>query len=624
MTGSRERLIAEGLRVTGPRVAVLDSTPAGGHLSADEVAVAARAWIGSVSTQAVYDVLRALTAAGLLRRIEPAGMSARYENRVADHHHLICRECGAISDVDCVGGSCPCLKPARTRRTSPSTRPRSPSGGSVPPVPTRPERECHDCPAAGDHHRCWNSGTQRRALAVHWCGRPTAAARPLPDPEDGPVQPGAGPERVVHAKGGGAFGYFEATEDVSQYTKAKIFAKGTRTEALVRFSTVALEQGSADTVRDPRGFAIKLYTEDGNYDLVGNNTPIFFIRDPQKFQDFIRSQKRRSDSHFRDHNMQWDFWTLSPESTHQVTFLMTDRGTPRTWRNMNGYGSHTFMWVNAGGEKFWVKYHFKTEQGIENFTEAEAKAMVAEDGDYHLRDLHDTIASGQEAFWRLEMQIMPLEAAADYRFNPFDLTKVWPHGDYVPITIGRLVLNRNPENYFTQIEQTAFEPANMVPGIGPSPDKMLQGRLFSYPDTHRYRIGTNYLQLPVTQPKVPVHSYHKDGAMRYANPGDPVYAPNSYGGPVAQPEPYEHETYQVAGEIIRTASSRHAEDDDFGQPGTLYRQVLSETDRAHLASNIIGHASQGLTDAMKSRVVEYWRNVDPHLGAEVAKGLNGG
>lgn len=431
------------------------------------------------------------------------------------------------------------------------------------------------------------------------------------------------PERVVHAKGGGAYGYFEATEDVSQYTKAKVFQKGTRTDVLVRFSSVAGELGSADTVRDPRGFAIKFYTDEGNYDLVGNNTPIFFIRDPQKFSDFIHSQKRRADNHMRDHNMQWDFWTLSPESAHQVTFLFTDRGTPRTWRHMNGYGSHTFLWVNAAGEKFWVKYHFKTEQGIENFTDADAKAMVAEDPDFHLRDLYQTIASGQEASWRLEMQIMPFTDAADYRFNPFDLTKVWPHGDYPPITIGRLVLNRNPENYFAEIEQAAFEPANMVPGIGPSPDKMLQGRLFSYPDTHRYRIGPNYLQLPVNRPKVPVHSYNRDGAMRYHNPGDPVYAPNTAGGPVADPSLYEHETYELTGEIVRSAYRLHAEDDDFGQPGTLYREVLSETDRAHLVSNIVGHVRQGVEPEMVERVLDYWRNVDPDLGARVAKELNG-
>jgi catalase len=432
------------------------------------------------------------------------------------------------------------------------------------------------------------------------------------------------PERVVHAKGGGAYGKLEITEDVSQYTRAKLFAKGARTDLIVRFSTVAGELGSADTVRDPRGFAIKFYTEDGNYDLVGNNTPIFFIRDPQKFQDFIHSQKRRADTHLRDNDMQWDFWTLSPESAHQVTFLMSDRGTPRTWRNMNGFGSHTFMWVNAGGEKFWVKYHFKTDQGIENFTDAEAKAMTAEDPNFHLRDLHETIERGDHPSWTLAMQIMPFEEAASYRFNPFDLTKVWPHSDYPEIPIGRMTLDRNPENYFAEIEQAAFEPANMVPGVQPSPDKMLIGRLFSYPDTHRYRIGANYLQLPVNRPKSPVHSYNRDGAMRYENPGDPVYAPNSQGGPVADPARAAEPVLDVTGEVVRAANTLHTEDDDFGQPGELYRKVLSETDRDHLVSNIVTHATDHVSEETKRRVAEYWRQVDPDLGARVAKGLGNG
>jgi catalase len=432
------------------------------------------------------------------------------------------------------------------------------------------------------------------------------------------------PERVVHAKGGGAFGTLEISEDVSQYTKAKLFAKGARTDLLVRFSTVAGELGSADTVRDPRGFAIKFYTEDGNYDLVGNNTPIFFIRDPQKFSDFIHSQKRRADTHLRDHDMQWDFWALSPESAHQVTFLMTDRGTPRSWRHMNGFGSHTFMWVNAAGEKFWVKYHFKTDQGIENFTDAEAQRVSGEDPNFHLRDLHESIERGDHPSWTLAMQIMPFEDAAGYRFNPFDLTKVWPHSDYPEIPIGRMKLNRNPDNYFADIEQAAFEPANMVPGVQPSPDKMLIGRLFSYPDTHRYRIGANYLQLPVNRPKSPVHTYNRDGAMRYENPGDPVYAPNSYGGPAADPERGAEPVLDVTGEVVRAANSLHSEDDDFTQPGDLYRKVLSETDREHLVNNIVGHASDGVKADTQKRVIEYWRQVDPDLGARVAKGLGNG
>lgn len=432
------------------------------------------------------------------------------------------------------------------------------------------------------------------------------------------------PERVVHAKGGGAHGFFEVTEDVTPWTKAHFLGRrGRRTRVFVRFSTVAGELGSADTVRDPRGFAIKFYTEEGNYDLVGNNTPVFFVRDPSKFQDFIHSQKRMPDTNRRSNNAQWDFWTLSPESAHQVTILMSDRGTPRTWRNMNGYGSHTFMWINAAGEKFWVKYHFKTDQGIANFTDAEARAMTAEDPDFHLRDLWQAIERGDHPSWRLEMQIMPFEAAADYRFNPFDLTKVWPHEDYPPITVGRLVLDRNPENYFAEVEQAAFEPANMVPGVGPSPDKMLLGRLFSYPDTHRYRIGTNYQQLPINAPQAAVHSYNKDGAMRYRHNGDqPVYAPNSCGGPQADPERYgDPAGWEVAGEIVRSAYRPHREDDDFIQPGMLWREVLSESDRDHLVANVVGHLRDGVESPILERAIEYWRRVDPALGERVATGL---
>jgi catalase len=302
---------------------------------------------------------------------------------------------------------------------------------------------------------------------------------------------------------------------------------------------------------------------------------------------------------------------------------MSDRGTPRTLRHMNGFGSHTFMWVNAGGQRFWVKYHFKTEQGVENFTDAEAKAMTAEDPDYHRADLWNAIEGGEYPEWRLEMQIMAFEDAADYRFNPFDLTKVWPHSDYPPISIGRMVLNRNPDNYFAQVEQAAFEPSNMVPGIAPSPDKMLQGRLFSYPDTHRYRIGPNYLQLPVNQPLVPVRSYSQDGPMNFRPGVDPVYAPNSYGGPQADPSHYADPAYELTGEIVRSAYKPHKDDTDFVQPGTMYREVMSETDQEHLLTNIIGHATHGpgLDPDVARRVGDYWRQVDPDLGANVAKAL---
>ena len=305
------------------------------------------------------------------------------------------------------------------------------------------------------------------------------------------------PERVVHAKGSGAFGVLEITEDVSRYTKADLFQPGRTTEMLARFSTVAGEQGSPDTWRDPRGFALKFYTREGNYDLVGNNTPVFFIQDPIKFPDFIRSQKRMPGSGLRDHNMQWDFWTLRPESSHQVTWLMGDRGIPKTYRHMDGFGSHTYMWVNATGERFFVKYHFKTNQGIDFLTQAEADELAGTAPDFHRHDLFMAIERGEFPSWSLEVQIMPYADADAYRFNPFDLTKVWSQKDYPRIKVGTMTLNRNPDNFFSQIELATFEPSNFVPGIETSPDKMLLGRIFSYADAHRYRVGTNYAELPV-------------------------------------------------------------------------------------------------------------------------------
>ncbi|MEN3308679.1 MAG: catalase [Micromonosporaceae bacterium] len=430
------------------------------------------------------------------------------------------------------------------------------------------------------------------------------------------------PERNVHAKGGGAFGHFEVTDDVSELTKAALFQPGARTETLLRFSSVAGEQGSADTVRDPRGFALKFYTSEGNYDLVGNNTPVFFIRDTMKFPHFIRSQKRLPDTGLRDNNMQWDFWTLNSESAHQVTFLFTDRGTPRTWRNQHGFGSHTYLWVNAAGERYWVKYHFLTEQGVENFTAAEADAMVAEDVDFHRRDLFNAIKRGDNPSWTLYVQVMPYADAPGYRFNPFDLTKVWPHGDYPLRRVGRLTLDRNPENFFAQIEQAAFEPSSLVPGIGVSPDKMLLGRMFAYADTHRYRIGPNYLQLPVNQPQVPVHSYTFDGSMRYLHSGNqPVYSPNSFGGPAVVERGADAGWGVAAGEMVRAAATLHAEDDDFGQPGTLVRQVLSESDREHLIDNVTGHLKNGVTSPILDRAIAYWRSVDKSVGDKIATNL---
>jgi catalase len=434
------------------------------------------------------------------------------------------------------------------------------------------------------------------------------------------------PDRVYHVKGGGAFGYFEVTADVTQWTKANFLSQvGKRTPMLARFSSVAGEEGYPDTDRDVRGFALKFYTEEGNYDLVGNNTPVFFVRDPMKFPDFIHSQERLPDSGLRSNNMQWDFWTLSPESAHQVMILMSDRGTPRTWRHMNGYSSDTYMWENAAGKKFWVKYHFKTEQGIQNMTDDEARAMRAEDLDHHRRDLREAIARQDHPSWRLEMQIMPYEDAADYRFNPFDITKVWPHKDYPTIPIGRMVLDRNPENFFAQIVQAGFDVANMVPGIGPSPDRMVLGRMFAYADSSRYRTGPNYAQLPVNRPLNEVHNYNKDGPMRFAyNGAQPVYAPNSYGGPQADPRRYRDPSWFVeAGEIMRAAYEVHKDDDDFIQPGTLYRQVMTPADRDHLAGNIVWHLSQEVERSIQERAVKNYLNpVDPSLGARVAKDLD--
>jgi len=433
------------------------------------------------------------------------------------------------------------------------------------------------------------------------------------------------PERQPHAKGSGAFGHFEMSKDVSGYTKAAVFQPGTKTDTLIRFSTVAGERGSPDTWRDPRGFALKFYTTEGNYDMVGNNTPIFFVRDPMKFQHFIRSQKRRADNGLRDHDMQWDFWTLSPESAHQVTWLMGDRGIPKTWRHMNGYSSHTYMWVNAEGKRFWVKYHFKTDQGIECLTQEEADRIAGEDADYHRRDLFEAIKRGDYPSWTLQMQIMPFEEAETYRFSPFDLTKVWPHNDYPLHEVGRLTLTRNPTDFHTEIEQAAFEPNNLVPGIGPSPDKMLLARLFSYADAHRARLGVNYKQIPVNRPKVPIHSYSKDGAMRVENVSDPVYAPNSKGGPKADSERYrEVEVWKASGEFIRAAYTPRKDDNDFVQAGTLVRKVMDDAQRDRLVSNVVGHLKKGVSEPVLQRAFEYWHNIDKEIGDRITKGVRGG
>jgi catalase len=429
------------------------------------------------------------------------------------------------------------------------------------------------------------------------------------------------PERVVHAKGAGAYGYFEVTADVTKYTRAKFLSEvGKRTEVFARFSTVGGERGSADAERDPRGFALKFYTEEGNFDMTGNNTPVFFIRDPLKFPDFIHTQKRNPQTNLKDPDMFWDFLSLTPESIHQVTILFSDRGTPKDYRHMNGYSSHTFMWYNAAGEHFWVKYHFKTEQGIKNLTASEADALKSKDPDHATRDLFEAIRRGDHPSWRLEMQIMMPEEAGSYRFNPFDITKVWPHADYPPMTIGRLVLDRNPENYFADVEQAAFSPGNFVPGIGPSPDKMLQARLFSYPDTHRHRLGPNYHLLPVNAAKAAkVDSYQRDGAMRFdGNAGSgPNYWPNSFGGPA--PDPSGAEPSQVVSGVAARQPYTHP-NDDFVQAGNLYRDVLTDEERDHLVSNIVGHLS-GAQPAIQARQVALFYKADLEYGSRVAHGL---
>jgi catalase len=432
-------------------------------------------------------------------------------------------------------------------------------------------------------------------------------------------------ERQPHAKGSGAFGSFEVTQDVSAYTKAAVFQPGTRTDTLIRFSTVAGERGSPDTWRDPRGFALKFYTTQGNYDMVGNNTPVFFVRDPMKFQHFIRSQKRRADSGLRDNDMQWDFWTLSPESAHQVTWLFGDRGIPKTWRHMNGYSSHTYMWVNAKGQRFWVKYHFKTDQGIDFLTQEEADQLAGQDADYHRRDLFEAIKRGDYPSWTLKMQIMPFEEAKTYRFNPFDLTKVWPHSDYPLHEVGRLTLTGNPTDFHTEIEQAAFEPNNMVLGIGPSPDKMLLARLFSYADAHRARMGVNYKQIPVNRPKCPFHSYSKDGVMRVENVSDPVYAPNSKAGPAADAQNFPYvEKWEASGEFIHAAYKLRKDDDDWGQAGTLVRKVMDDAARRRLVSNVVGHLKKGVSAPVLERALKYWSNIDREIGDRIAKRMNGG
>ena len=434
------------------------------------------------------------------------------------------------------------------------------------------------------------------------------------------------PERVVHAKGSGAYGTFTVTHDISKYTRAKLFNQvGKQTKVFLRFSTVGGEKGSADTERDPRGFAVKFYTEEGNWDLVGNNTPVFFVKDPKKFGDFIHTQKRDPYTNCKSPTMMWDFWSLNPESLHQVTILMSDRGAPYGYRHLDGFGSHTFSMINAANERVWVKFHFKTKQGIKNFTDEEAGDMRGKAPDFAQHDLLTHIDNGNFPQWALKIQVMTEEEAKTYKWNPFDLTKVWPHSDFPLIDVGVLELNKNPDNYFAHVEQSAFAPAHVVDGIGYSPDKMLQGRLLSYPDAHRHRLGGNYEQIPVNRCPYAVNNYERDGQMRVDGNGGsgPNYFPNSFDNIVADPA-YKEPSWDL-GTGMADWYDRNAEgeNDHYTQPGNLYR-LMSEQAKHDLIKNIAKSMS-GIESPKKELIVNrqlcHWFRADIGLGMAVAKGL---
>ncbi len=428
------------------------------------------------------------------------------------------------------------------------------------------------------------------------------------------------PERVVHAKGWGAYGTLTITNDITRYSRAKVFGEvGKKTDLIIRFSTVAGELGAADAERDVRGFAVKFYTEEGNWDLVGNNTPVFFIRDPLKFPDFIHTQKRHPRTNLRSPTAMWDFWSQSPESLHQVTILMSDRGLPTDVRHINGYGSHTYSFWTKDGERFWVKFHFKTQQGHRHWTNEEASRVVGQTRESTQEDLYNAIEHGNYPKWTLYVQIMPERDAEKTPYNPFDLTKVWPHKDYPLIEVGVMELNRNPDNSFAEIEQVAMSPSNIVPGIGFSPDKMLQGRIFSYADAHRYRLGTHYEALPVNAPRCPVHHYHKDGAMRFFpnNPNpDAYYEPNSFNGPVACPEVAEP-PLRISGDADRY---NHREgNDDYGQPRALW-QLFDDAQKQRLYANIAA-AMRGVPDTIVERQLAHFDKIHVDYGAGVRRAL---
>ena len=427
------------------------------------------------------------------------------------------------------------------------------------------------------------------------------------------------PERRMHAKGSAAYGTFTVTHDITKYTKAKLFSEvGKKTDLVLRFSTVAGERGAADAERDIRGFAVKFYTEEGNWDLVGNNTPVFFLRDPLKFPDLNRAVKRDPYTNLRSAENNWDFWTLLPEALHQVTIVMSERGIPKTYRHMHGFGSHTFSFINAANERFWVKFHFRSQQGIENLSDAEAEALVGRDRESHQADLLHAIERGEFPKWKLQIQVMPEKDAASYRFNPFDLTKVWPHADYPLIDVGVMELNRNPKNYFAEVEQLAFTPAAVVPGISFSPDKMLQSRLFSYGDAQRYRLGVNHHQIPVNAPKCPFHSYHRDGTMRVDdnNGAEIGYEPNSKGALQEQPD-FREPPLALSGAADHW---NHREDDDYySQPAALFR-LMTPAQQQVLFDNT-ARSVGGASKAIQQRHIDNCTKADAAYGAGVAAAL---
>lgn len=426
------------------------------------------------------------------------------------------------------------------------------------------------------------------------------------------------PERTVHAKGSGAYGELKITKDISQYTKAKVLQLGENTPLFIRFSTVAGEAGAADAERDVRGFAIKFYTKEGNWDLVGNNTPTFFIRDAYKFPDFIHTQKRDPRTHLRSNNAAWDFWSLCPESLHQVTILMSDRGIPASYRHMHGFGSHTYSLINDKNERFWVKFHFKTKQGIKNLTNEEAANLIANDRESHQRDLYEAIEKGDFPKWTFQIQVLKEDEAEKLGFNPFDLTKVWPHSIVPLIEVGELVLNKNVQNYFNEVEQAAFSPSNIVPGIGFSPDKMLQARIFSYPDAHRYRIGTNYHLLPVNRAKSEVNTYNVAGAMNfdtYKN-GAAYYEPNSY-----DDSPKEDKSYLEPDLVLEGSAQRYTplDDDFYTQPRALF-DIMNQDQKEQLFKNIATSMS-GVDEKIIQRALSHFEKISSEYANGVKKAL---